>query len=100
MRESSVCLVKEVGEENFAEKCCITKEHLRDAIENRITDRKYIAEIETEKEIDLQIACSAVEISARRHAGYAVKEFHDGCRLVQHGKNLTEIKTVMESEAS
>ncbi|MEY8297357.1 MAG: glutamate mutase L [Emergencia timonensis] len=95
MRESSVCLVKEVGEENFARKCCITKEHLRDAIENRITDRKYIAEIETEKEIDLQIACSAVEISARRHAGYAAKEFHDGCRLVQHGKNLTEIKTVI-----
>ena len=95
MRESSICLVKEVGEDNFAQKCGITKEELSDAIQNRITDRKYIADIESEKEIDLQIACSAVQISARRHAGYAVKEFNDGCRLVQHGKNLTDIKTVI-----
>lgn len=95
MRESSICLVKESGEACFAEICGITEERLAAAVQNRINNRKYIADTEEEKNIDFQIASSAVSISARRHAGYAAKEFNDGCRLVQHGKNLTEIKTVI-----
>lgn len=95
MRESSISLVKEVGEDLFAERCSIPKERLEDAIEKRTTNRKYIADTEEEKQIDCEIASSAVSISARRHAGYVAKEFHDGCRLVQHGKNLTEIETVI-----
>lgn len=95
MRESSVCLVKEAGEKNFAEQCGISENCLKEAIEKRITCKDYVADNSSEKIIDHTIACSAVKISARRHAGYVAKEFNDGCCLVQRGKNLTEIKTIV-----
>lgn len=95
MRESSGCLVKEVGEKNFAERCGISELHLKEAIEKRTTCKYYISDDSKEKIIDHNIACSAVKISARRHAGYVTKEFNDGCCLVQHGKNLTKIKTIV-----
>lgn len=95
MRESSICLVKEVGETKFAEKCRLAENELDSAIQKRINDRKYIADTEQEQQIDFQIASSAVRISARRHAGTVGKEFCDGCRLVQRGKNLTEVHTVI-----
>lgn len=95
MRESSASLVKEVGTKYFEETCGITKDELERSIQNRVTDRKYIADTELEQKIDRCIASCAIGVSARRHAGYVVKEFSDGCRLVQHGKNLTEIETVI-----
>lgn len=95
MRESSICLVREVGEKQFAENCGLTGSELDVAVNKRITDREYIADTEKEKQIDFQIAGSAVSISARRHAGTVGKEFCDGCRLVQRGKNLTEVQTVI-----
>lgn len=95
MRESSICLVKEVGEKNFAERCGISEIFLKEAIEKRTTFTDYIVDDCREKIIDHNIACYAVNISARRHAGYVAKEFSSGCRLVQRGKNLTEIKTIV-----
>lgn len=95
MRESSVCLVREIGEKYFAEKCCISEASLEEAIHHRITAREYVADTEQEREIDFNLAVSAVGISVRRHAGHVAKEFRGGCRLVQYGKNLTEIKTVV-----
>ncbi|SFL94383.1 glutamate mutase L [Pelosinus propionicus] len=95
MRESSICLTRELGEKNLAERCGISETFLKEAIEKRIICKDYIADDSREKIIDYQIACSAVNISARRHAGYVAKEFNDGCCLVQRGKNLTEIKTII-----
>lgn len=95
MRESSACLVREAGEKAFAESCGITEEALRDAIDRRITDTAYVADDDLQRKIDREIACRAVAISARRHAGYVAKEFSGGCRLVQRGKNLTGIRTVV-----
>lgn len=95
MRESSVCLVREVGAQRFAKACGVAEDFLSEAIDKRITDRKYIADSSREQRIDLQIARAAAAVSARRHAGSAEREFCDGCRLVQRGKNLTEIKTVI-----
>ncbi|WP_438782160.1 glutamate mutase L [Enterococcus sp. DIV0187] len=95
MRESSICLVNELGTENFAKKCGISESKLNKAIEKRITTTEYIALGSGQKHIDYCIACGAISLSARRHAGTVSKEFNDGCRLIQRGKNLTEIKTVI-----
>ena len=95
MRESSICLTNEIGEQLFAEKCGVSIEYLHKAIEERICFTEYIANGELEKRIDHNLACDAVHISARRHAGSVTKEFNDGCRLVQRGKNLKEIETVI-----
>lgn len=95
MRESSVCLVREAGEKAFAERCGITETALQEAIERRISTTSYIADDALQKRIDRQIACDAVRISARRHAGHVTKEFNDGCRLVQRGKNLTGVRTIV-----
>lgn len=95
MRESSICLVKEAGEKNFAQTCGITEAALRDAIQTRISATAYIADDALQKQIDRQIACAAVRISARRHAGTVTREFRGGCRLVQRGKNLTGVKTIV-----
>ena len=95
MRESSICLLGEVGKAQFAEKCGQSEKAIEEAIEKRITTTEYIADNDAEKMIDHNIACCAVDISARRHAGYVSKEYMGGCRLVQHGKNLTTIKTVV-----
>lgn len=95
MRESSICLLKEVGKEKFAAKCSLSEEVIERAIEKRITLKEYIADEGFERTIDHEIACSAVNISARRHAGTVKKEFYDGYRLVQRGKNLLDIKTVI-----
>ena len=95
MRESSVCLVEEVGESKFAKAVGLTIQELKNGITKRISDTGYLAENEQEKKIDHNLAHAAVNISVRRHAGYVMKEFNDGCRLVQRGKNLTDIKTVI-----
>lgn len=95
MRESSICLLKEIGVEGFAKRCEESNEVVEAAIEKRITDRKYVADNELEKKIDHQIACTAVEISSRRHAGHVDREYHKKSRLIQHGKNLTGIKNVI-----
>lgn len=95
MRESSISLINEIGKDNFAKKCGISKSKLDEAIEKRITKTEYIALGNEQKSIDYCIACGAISLSARRHAGTVSKEFNDGCRLVQRGKNLTGIKKVI-----
>lgn len=95
MRESSVCLLGEVGTERFAKECGLPVKQVEEAIEKRTRLREYVADNDTEQRIDLEIASSAVRISARRHSGTCTKEFYGGCNLVQRGKNLTEIGTII-----
>jgi len=95
MRESSICLMKEVGRDKLAARCELSEEQIEKAIQKRITDRDYVADTDLERIMDHEIACSAVSVSARRHAGSVSKEFYDGYRLVQRGKNLMDIKTVI-----
>ena len=94
MRESSVNLLREFGRDQFCAKCGETADFIEAAIEKRITQTKYLADSEREQALDHNIACCALAVSARRHAGYIEKGYSDGLRLIQHGKNLTEIRTV------
>ena len=95
MRESSVCLVEEVGRETFAKVCDLDTQTLEDAINKRITATDYVADEDIELKIDRQIAKHAVRISARRHAGHTTREFSSKGKLVQYGKNLTQIQTII-----
>lgn len=95
MRESSICLVREVGESAFARQCGITEMELEQAIDKRVSTTEYLAENAYEKSIDRTIARTAVSISARRHAGHLSREYSGGGRTMQRGKNLTEIRTVV-----
>lgn len=95
MRESSVCLLKEVGLKSFSADCGLPEETVLASIMRRTAEKEYIPCGKEEKRIDLEIAENAVRISARRHSGSVEKEFCGGCRLVQRGKNLTEIRTVI-----
>ncbi len=95
MRESSICLLKEVGKEEFASLCGITEAETEAAITKRITEKEFVATDFFDKRIDLQIAACAVGISARRHAGFTSREFNGGCNVVQRGKNLTPITKVI-----
>lgn len=45
--------------------------------------------------MDQTIARNAVRISARRHVGKLEYTYSGQCEMVQRGKNLTEIKTVI-----
>lgn len=95
MRESSSSLLKEIGEEVFAQQYQIPLVQLKEAVDRRLVFTEYIADNLDEKELDNHIACNAVKISARRHVGYVKKEYSSGCRLVQYGKSLVEIKKVI-----
>ncbi|MEY8365185.1 glutamate mutase L [Anaerovoracaceae bacterium 41-7] len=95
MRESSSCLMQEVGAKIFARKCGMSVLEVEEAIEKRTKVREYVADSEAERKIDLEIAANAVGISARRHAGTCTKEFYGGCNLVQRGKNLSEIRKII-----
>ena len=95
MRESSICLIEGIGKKDFAKRCGISEGILEEAIYKRITATDYIADDNKERIIDHHIASHAINISARRHAGFVAKEFNDGCHLIQRGKNLTGIKRVI-----
>lgn len=95
MRESSVCLLKEVGPQVFASHCGLPVELIEQSVLRRAEEKSYLAESLSEQNIDMEIAKNAVSISARRHGGTVTKEFCGGCSMVQRGKNLTEIKTVI-----
>lgn len=95
MRESSGSLAAEAGEKELALRCGITKETLTEALRKRMNCTEYVADNPVEKSIDHMIACSAIHISARRHAGHISREFSNGSRFVQRGKNLTDIKTMI-----
>lgn len=94
MRESSICLLEEVGLETLAKGAGVTPERMAQAIDHRITERSYLADSPEEVNIDHEIARQAVAISVRRHAG-RIENVRVGCRQNQVGKNVTEIKTLI-----
>jgi uncharacterized protein (TIGR01319 family) len=95
MRESSVCLVREVGQKKFAAQCGVSEAFLEKAIEKRTARTEYLDDDDTEKKVDYHIASAAVHIAARRHAGVVGKEYNSGCHLIQRGKNLTELRLIV-----
>lgn len=95
MRESSICILNELGSEKLAQSAGVTEDMVQQAIDHRIHDTGYVADSAPEQAIDLTLAKNAVKISASRHAGRTTREYQGRSRLIQRGKNLTEIKTII-----
>lgn len=100
MRESSDHVIAEIGYEKAASDIGITPETLRTSVDRRLKNIEFLPsdEEETKRQearIDQQIAKYAVNLAARRHAGYTEAVHSNVCRLIQHGKNLTEVSTII-----
>lgn len=95
MRESSICLFQELSVEDLSKDARVTPEEFQRGIEQRITTTSFLANNERELSIDHTIAKMAVKVSARRHAGKLEYTYYGNCDLVQRGKDLTEIQTVI-----
>lgn len=94
MRESSICVINEVGEEALANEAGVSIPRINEAVKRRITEKSYISDTEEEWEIDQAIARTAAAVSVRRHAGY-IERVSIGGRYNQYGKNLTVINTII-----
>jgi uncharacterized protein (TIGR01319 family) len=95
MRESSNTLVEEIGLENMCISTKSSAEEVNSVINKWVTYNKELAESDIEKKVDQALAKGAVRISARRHAGQIEYIASAGLKTVQHGKNLSKIKTVI-----
>lgn len=95
MRESSVCLLREVGVEKLAEMADVPETVMEKAIGVRTHQTYYLPQTEQERNIDDALAQNAIAVSVRRHAGHIERVVTGGNLQNQVGKNLTEIKTVI-----
>lgn len=95
MRESSDLMMKELGLGFFAEELGIDEVSLEKSIKLRTTNTEFLPDTDEEKHIDQIIAESAAYLAARRHAGTVENLNSKYCRRIQHGKNLTHVKTVI-----
>ena len=95
MRESSVCVMQEVGAETMAQRAGVSAEALKQAIDRRLEDHSVLADTDEELRIDREIAREAISISVRRHAGHMEKVHSKGIKEIQVGKNLTEVETLI-----
>lgn len=95
MRESSVCVLREVGAERLAKEAGVTEEDIEEAVGRRISDISILADDFRELAVDEAIARMAVHVSARRHAGKLEYSYSGNCDQIQRGKNLNEIRMVI-----
>ena len=95
MRESSVCILDEVGGPTMASHAKCTVEDVEQGVLCRVHDTSFLADSPLERCIDEELAKQAIAISVRRHAGRlepvggALRQYH------QLGKNLTELTNVV-----
>ncbi|ATW23892.1 glutamate mutase L [Candidatus Formimonas warabiya] len=95
MRESSDSLAEETGWDRLAQKTGLPVDKLKKSIEHRVKVNGYLADSSEEVKIDGELACAAARISARRHTG-VLEHVHSGCcKLIQKGKNLTEVNWII-----
>lgn len=95
MRESSVCLLKELSKDTLAKEAGVSTDEFLEGIEKRTHTTSYLADNDKEIRIDHTIAKMAVKVSARRHAGKLEYTYYGNCDQIQKGKNLTEIHKVI-----
>lgn len=95
MRESSNSLSAEIGMENICREIGSSEEEVSAVIGKWITHNRELAQSDIEEKVDHALACGAVRISARRHAGWIEHTASSGVKTIQHGKNLSSIRAVI-----
>lgn len=95
MRESSVCILREVGDRALAEGARLTPQQVEQGVTRRITDTGCLPDTAEERRLDQELASQAVGISTRRHAGHIEHVWTTSSRQHQIGKNLTELREII-----
>ncbi|MCD8350152.1 MAG: glutamate mutase L [Planctomycetaceae bacterium] len=95
MRESSICLMEELGWEKTAGDLGIPPESLRQLIHKRVENTNYVPDCPLEQKVDHIIAAGAVHVSARRHSGRIKYVHSSNVTSLQYGKNVSPIRTVI-----
>lgn len=95
MRESSNTLLEEIGLERMCHSIRSNEEEVKSIIDKWITQNLELAKSDVEKKVDCELAKGAARISSRRHAGHIEHIASAGLKTVQHGKNLSNIKTIV-----
>ncbi|MDO5115884.1 MAG: glutamate mutase L [Synergistaceae bacterium] len=95
LRESASQMAETAGFDRLAAEAAIAEEKLREAVALRSADTSFIPEKSEDKAIDAALAAFAVKTAARRHAGYLEHIASANCKLLQRGKNLSGVKTII-----
>ena len=95
MRESSNTLCAEIGMNRLSTDTKLSPEHIESVISRWITQNRELAHDAAQRRVDKALVEGAVRISARRHAGQIQHISSAGIKTVQHGKNLTTVRTII-----
>lgn len=95
MRESSICIAREIGIGPLAEGAEVSEGEMERGIQRRITETSCLPDSPVEQRIDDELARRAIQVSVRRHAGHIEHVNTGGGVQNQIGKNITEIETVI-----
>ncbi|MFT5873367.1 MAG: hypothetical protein ACI8WT_002312 [Clostridium sp.] len=95
VRESSALLAKEIGIEAISMESGVHCNKLENSINIRVNMNNYLADSEVEQSIDDTLSSFAARIAARRHAGFLEKVHSSNCKLLQRGKNLSNVRCIV-----
>ena len=95
MRESSICILREVGDKALASGAGVTAEQIEQGDQTRITTTGYLPDTPDEQRIDQELAGQAVGVSVRRHAGHVEHVWTTGSKQYQVGKNISEVSEII-----
>lgn len=95
LRSSAYSLAKTVGIEYLSKTLKLEEEIILNSCKYRSYHEDYIAQNAFEKNIDFNLAKSAIYVSARRHGGHIENAYSKGAMEIQTGKNLSKIQTIV-----
>ncbi len=95
MRESSNSLLQEIGIEYAKRNTGLSEKDMNDAINNWLVDHEALVQTEVEKKLELELSKGAVRISSRRHVGYMERISSATIKMIQHGKNLEDVRMII-----
>ncbi|MDO4560514.1 MAG: glutamate mutase L [bacterium] len=97
VRESAVLAAEEAGMAKIAARARVSEAFASEAVTRRVVDNAFLPAPGDggERRVDSALAACCVRAAARRHAGCLERTASAGCKLLQRGKNLSAVKTVI-----
>lgn len=95
MRESSGTLCQEIGMEKMCTDTGLSETQIESVIQKWTHQNRELAQNSSEQKVDTALAGGAVRISARRHAGWIEHISSAGVKALQHGKNLSGVRSII-----
>jgi uncharacterized protein (TIGR01319 family) len=95
VRESSGLMLEEIGVSKIASELGVSEEEAKEKIDYRVKVNNYLPHNEIEHHLDGILAGYAAKIASRRHAGHIEHIHSANCKLLQVGKNVTTVKSII-----